>query len=291
MRNSILLAGNVISGKEMEAKGNVFAEYVKGLIPDVLDFGIDIIIAIVIYFIGKKVIAFIRKMAQRMMDKSHLEEGVKQFLDSFLKMVLYFILTILIVTRFGVTAASITAIVGSAGLALGLALQGSLSNFAGGVLILILKPFEVGDYIIVEGNKEGVVSQIQICYTKLVTVDNTIVVIPNGKLSDGVITNVTKQEKRRVDLNVSIAYDADLKTAKQKLEELLLKEETRLSEEPVNVFVDHLGESDVVLGARIWVKTEDYWSAKWRLQEEILLTFEEANIKIPFPQIEITMNK
>lgn len=291
MKNSILLAENLLSKDDIKEQSNIVIDYLKGLIPDALDFCVDVVIALIIYAIGVKVISMLRKMAKRMMERSHLDEGVKQFLDSFLKMILYFLLVVLIVTRFGVTTASITAVVGSAGLALGLALQGSLSNFAGGVLILVLKPFEIGDYIITESGKEGTVSQIQICYTKLTTVDNTIVVIPNGKLSDGVITNVTKQEKRRIDLKVGIAYDADLKLAKEKLEEIMMKEETRLEGEPVAVFVDHLGESDVVLGARIWVKTEDYWPTKWKLQEEVLLAFNEANIKIPFPQMEVTINK
>lgn len=291
MKNWMLAADTLISKEEIKEQGNFFINYLKGLVPDALDFCVDVILAIMIYLVGVKVISLLRKMARKVMERSRLDEGVKQFLDSFLKMILYFLLIVIIVTKFGVTTASVTAVVGSAGLALGLALQGSLSNFAGGVLLLILKPFEVGDYIVTESGKEGTVNQIQICYTKLLTVDNTIVVIPNGKLADGVITNVTKQEKRRVDLKVGIAYDADLKLAKRTLEELMNAEAARLPEEPVNVYVDHLGESDVVLGARIWVKTEDYWPTKWKLQEEILLSFNEAGIKIPFPQMEITISK
>ncbi|MBE5907148.1 MAG: mechanosensitive ion channel [Lachnospiraceae bacterium] len=275
--------------EELVEKSNVFVEYVKGLIPGALDFAVDVLIALLIYIIGVKLISIIRKMIQRMMERSHLDAGVKSFLDSLTKFALYFLLIVFIATRFGATTASVTALVGSAGLAVGLALQGSLANFAGGVLILVMKPFELGDYIITDSG-EGTVMQIQICYTRLLTVDNKMVVIPNGKLSDGVITNVTKMEKRRVDFTYSIAYGEDIKKAKGVIEEIFNADEARIAEDPIEVFVDSLRESDVVLGARIWVKTEDYWTTKFRLQEQILEAFSREGIVIPFPQMEITLH-
>lgn len=280
-----------INGEELREHGNAIMNYIRSLIPDLVNFAINVCIAILIYIIGKRIISLIRKFVSKMMDKSRLDEGVKQFLDSFLKLTLYFLLIVLMASRFGDAAATVTALVGSAGLAIGLATQGSLANLAGGVLILVLKPFEVGDYIITESGKEGVVGQIQICYTRLTTADNRLIVIPNGKLSGGEIINVTKQEKRRIDFTVNIAYSADLKRAKDILTDILTNDTSRIPEDDIQVFVDHLGDSEVVLGARIWVKTEDFWDSKWRIQERILLELQKEGIEIPFPQMEVTINK
>ena len=170
-------------------------------------------------------------------------------------------------------------------MAVGLALQGSLSNFAGGVLILLLKPFRVGDSIIEHsGGKEGTVTEISIFYTKLLTIDNKVVMVPNGTLSNSSITNVSTMEKRRVDLVVGIAYEADIRTAKE-------AEEARLPEEEILVFVDELGDSSVNMGVRIWVKTEDYWSARWRLTENIKYALDSHNISIPYPQMDVQIKQ
>jgi small conductance mechanosensitive channel len=188
--------------------------------------------------------------------------------------------------KFGLDTTSVAAALASCGVAVGLALQGSLSNFAGGVLILILKPFVVGDYI-VEDNKgrEGTVKEIQLFYTKLVTPDNKTVIIPNGSLANTSLTNVTAQDKRRLDFTVGISYDADMKKAKQLMEQLLHADESMLKEEGIQVFVDNLGDSAVVIGARGWVKKEDYWTAKWRITEQIKESFDANDIEIPYQQI------
>ena len=196
---------------------------------------------------------------------------------------LFFVLIVTILTFFGVSTASVAAVLGSAGLALGLALQGSLANFAGGVLLLLLRPFRVGDYIIEDthGN-EGTVDEISIFYTKLLTVDHKTIVIPNGILANSSLTNVTSSEKRRVDLFVGISYESDIRLAKEILNQLALEEKDRLEEEEINVFVSELGASEVTLGLRIWVKTEDYWNVKWRMTEQIKYAFDEKQIEIPY---------
>lgn len=284
------ITGNLTEDtKELVEKSNVFIEYLYSLVPQAFSFALNVIISLILYLVGMKVISFARKVLNRMMDRSRLDAGVKSFLDSLAKFIMYFLLVVFILTRFGVATASVTAVVGSAGLALGLAMQGSLANFAGGVLILVMKPFELGDYIITDSG-EGTVSQIQICYTRLVTIDNCMVVIPNGKLSDGVITNVTKMEKRRIDFTFGISYDSDLKLAKDTIREVFEAEPGRLPED-IEIYVDSLGESEVVLGARIWVKTEDYWPLRFKLTEEILCAFKEKGITIPFPQMEVTLHK
>ena len=261
-------------------------QYVEGKLPGLIDFIIGVILALVVFFIGTQLIKWIRKLIKISMEKGNVDKGVRQFVDSLVKLALYAILIFSIGSKFGLDTTSVAAALASCGVAIGLALQGSLSNFAGGVLILILKPFVVGDYII-EDNKgrEGTVKEIQLFYTKLLTVDNKTVIIPNGSLANTSLTNVTAQDKRRLDLSVGISYDADLKKAKQLIEGLLYKDEDILQSEGITVFVDSLGDSAVTIGARGWVKKEAYWTAKWRLTENIKLTLDENEIEIPFNQV------
>ena len=261
-------------------------EYVSNKIPAILDFAIGVVLALLVFFIGTKIIKWIRKIVKKSLEKANVDKGVSQFVDSLLKFALYAILLFSILQKFGLDTTSVAAALASCGVAIGLALQGSLSNFAGGVLILVLKPFVVGDYI-VEDNKgrEGTVKEIQLFYTKLLTVDNKTVIIPNGSLANTSLTNVTAQDKRRLDLTVGVSYDADLKKAKELIESLLRKDEDILQNEDINVFVDELGDSAVVIGARGWVKKEAYWSAKWRILEGIKLTLDENGIEIPYNQV------
>lgn len=192
-----------------------FAQYIQDNIPTLIGFGIRVLLALVFFFIGRILIKWIRKIVRRSIERSSADKGVEQFVDSVLKFALYFLLIFSIASKFGVDTTSVAALIASGGVAIGLALQGSLSNFAGGVLILLLKPFEVGDYIIEDSNgKEGTVKEIQIFYTKLSTIDNKTIVIPNGMLTNNSLTNATAKDERRLDLKLSISYSADLKKAK-----------------------------------------------------------------------------
>ena len=270
----------------MEKEIGKLTQYISDKIPGLLDFALGVVLALIVFFIGAKLIKWIRKIVKASMEKAHVDKGVCQFVDSLLKFALYAILIFSIAQKFGLDTTSVAAALASWGVAVGLALQGSLSNFAGGVLILVLKPFVVGDYI-VEDNKgrEGTVKEIQLFYTKLMTADNKTVIIPNGSLANTSLTNVTAQKTRRLDFTVGISYDADLKKAKQLIEDLVCNDEAILKDEDINVFVDSLGDSAVVIGARGWVKKEDYWAAKWRITENIKLTLDENGIEIPFNQI------
>lgn len=262
--------------------------YVENHIPNVVEFLISVLLALMVFVIGVKVIKWLRKIVRKSLERANVDKGVQQFLDSMLKFGLYALLLFSIGKKFGLDTASVAALFASAGVAIGLALQGSLSNFAGGVLILLLKPFVVGDYIIEDTNKnEGTVAEIQIFYTKLYTLDNRTVIIPNGTLANNSITNITAQDRRRLDLRVDISYQADLKKAKRILEQLLVQDECILQEEEKNIFVDSLGESSVVLGLRAWVKTEEYWKTRWKLIEEIKLTFDKEGIEIPYKQVDV----
>lgn len=267
-------------------------QYLLDKIPALFDFAIEVILALLVFFIGAKVIGWIRKIIRKSLERANVDKGVGTFVDSMLKFGLYAILVFSIGKKFGLDTTSVAAAFASAGVAIGLALQGSLSNFAGGVMILILKPFVVGDYIIEDTNKcEGTVKEIQIFYTKLATADNRTIIIPNGTLVNNSLTNVTAQDKRRLDIKVDIAYDADLKKAKEVMEKLLNDEEGILPDCDKLVFVDMLGPSSVVIGVRGWVKSEDYWSVRWKMLENIKLTLDENGIEIPYNQLTVHLDK
>ena len=274
------------------ADSDMIREWLSSLVPGLLGFALQVVLAAVVYVIGSRLIRLARKFLRRWLEKSEADMGVRQFLDALLKCVLYFILIVTILTLFGVTTASVVAVVGSAGLALGLALQGSLSNFAGGVLILMLKPFKVGDYIREDthGN-EGTVEEISIFYTRLMTADHNTIVIPNGMLANSSLTNITYSGIRRIHLEIGIAYEADLKLAKEVILKQAQAEICRVPEEETLVFVSELGASEVKIGLRIWVKTEEFWEAKWRLMENIKLALDACGIEIPYQKIDVQVKE
>ena len=267
---------------------NRFVQYFNDNIPNLIAFGLKVIFAIVFYLIGSKVISVIRKVVGKSMERSNADVGVRQFVDSMLKFGLYALLIFMIATKFGVESSSVAAIIASAGVAIGLALQGSLSNFAGGILILLLRP--VGDYIIVNSEGiEGTVKVIQIFYTKMTTIDNKTIVVPNSILTSNSLTNVTARPERQLDLKVGISYESDLKKAKEIVENLLLKDEDVIQDEEIKVFISELADSSVVIGLRAWVKTEAYWTTRWRILEEIKMSFDEDGIDIPYNQLTVHM--
>lgn len=271
---------------------NQLTQYVQDSIPGLITFGLKVLAALVAFFVGRLVIRWIRKIVRRSFERSGADKGVEQFVDSLLKYGLYALLVFSLISSLGFDTTSVAAVLASGGVAIGLALQGSLSNFAGGVLILLLKPFVVGDYIIEDSNgKEGTVKEIQIFYTKLSTIDNKTIVIPNGMLTNNSITNATAKDERQLDLRVSISYDADIRQAKNVIEELLEKDECIIKNEQINVFVHELADNAVVLGIRAWVKNEEYWTTRWRLLEEIKLSLDENGIEIPYPQMTVHMQK
>ena len=271
---------------------NQLTQYVQDSIPELITFGLKVLAALVAFFIGRLVIRWIRKIVRRSFERSGADKGVEQFVDSLLKYGLYALLVFSLISSLGFDTTSVAAVLASGGVAIGLALQGSLSNFAGGVLILLLKPFVVGDYIIEDTNgKEGTVKEIQIFYTKLSTIDNKTIVIPNGMLTNNSITNATAKDERQLDLRVGISYDADIRQAKNVIEELLAKDECIIKNEQINVFVHELADNAVVLGIRAWVKNEEYWTTRWRLLEEIKLSMDENGIEIPYPQMTVHMQK
>lgn len=254
----------------------------------VMQLGFKVIIAFVCLFIGMKLIKWVRKIAKKCLVKANADTGLIQFLDAFIKFSLMILLVAGLATSFGVQVASLVAVLGSAGVTLGLALQGSLSNFAGGVLILLLKPFKVGDYIKEDtNNNEGTVTEISLFYTKLLTYDEKIIVLPNGTLANNSLTNVTGAETRRLDLKIGVSYDSDIKKVKEVIQKLLDEETGVLKERETNIFVDNLADSSIVIGVRCYTKQSEYWPVKWRMLENIKLTFDENDIEIPYPKMDV----
>ena len=267
--------------------------YFNGHIPDLISFGMKVVLSIVAFYVGTKLIKWLLKVAKHSMEKAGIDMGVAQFICSFGKFLLYLILIFNIATNFGVKESSVAALLGTAGVTIGLALQGGLENLSGGVMLLLFKPFQVGDYIIQDqaGGTEGTVYKVEMFYTTLITIDNKHVIIPNGKLSNSTIINVTAQNLRNLEIKVGISYESDLLLAKQILRELIEKDPELLDREETQVFVDELGDSAVILGLRAWVKTEEFWNTKWRMNEQIKLEFDKRGIRIPYPQMDVHMHR
>lgn len=273
-----------------QLKPNVILETIKGWTPGLLSFGYRLLIALVIILIGMRIIKSGRKILQRTFERMDLDLSLSKFLISVLDAIAYALVLFIAADKIGIPSASIIALIGSAGLAIGLSLQGSLANFAGGILILMMRPFVVGNYIICD-KAEGTVHDIGLVYTTLMTVDNKKVTIPNGNLSNDTIINVTVQEKRRVDIRVGIGYSSDMKAAKAILEDIYRSHPLVLEEDGITIFVDELADSAVMIGGRGWTKTEDYWKARWDITESIKERFDEAGIEIPFNQMDVNIKQ
>ncbi len=263
-------------------------QYIPGLIGLI----ISIILALISYWIGIRIISIVRKIINKSLKRHNIEEGVSTFLDSLIKLVLNIGLFVFILGIFGVTSTSIAAAVAALGLTAGLSLQGALSNFAGGVLILMLKPFHIGDFIIedTKGNM-GEVIDISIFYTKIMSPDGRIVVIPNGSLANNSLVNLSTSGKRREDIVIGITYDSDIKTAKEVLTRLLNEETRALNDEDKLVFVKDLADSSVDIGVRFWTSVDEYWQTQWDFIEKAKYELEAAGVVIAFPQMDVHIDQ
>lgn len=265
-------------------------DYLSGHLPGFAELIVKIVLCALIYVIGKKLIAKLVRIVRAMLDKSHVSPGAATFVVSMLKIILYLTLILGIAMQFGLKESSVAALVASGGVAIGLALQGGLSNLAGGFLILLFQPFQIGDYILTQG-QEGTVQKIEILYTTLHTIDNRKVIVPNGNLANNVIVNVTAADRRKLEITVGISYEDSIQTAKAVLQRLLTEHPLVLHDQEAQVFVAELGESSVVLGVRCWVKTDQYFPVLWQLNEQIKEAFDEAGIHIPYPQMDVHMKQ
>lgn len=271
-------------------KPSVMMETLKKFYPFFLALAYDIVIVIITLFIASQVIRLLSKMLDKFLKKINIDIAVRRFLLSTMKVALYVLVVLGLAERIGISSASIVAILGSAGVAIGLAWQGSLSNFAGGMIILFSHPFSRGDYII-SPKAEGIVDTIGIIYTVLLTPDNKRISIPNGALANDVITNVTANDIRRIDIKVGVSYNTDIKKAKKLIKEAFDENSLILKEKDIVSYVDDLASSAVMLGGMAWCKTGDYLTAKWAIVEEIKIKFDKNGIEIPYDQLEVHINE
>ena len=255
-----------------------------------LNYGPTFIGAIVVLLIGLWVIKIINKSISRLMDNKDVDASLKPFFVSLISVLLKALLLISVMGMVGIQMTSFIAILGAAGLAVGLALSGTLQNFAGGVMILIFKPFKVGDYINAQGHS-GSVKEIQIFNTILKTPDNQTIIIPNGGLSTGSMTNFSTEPTRRVDWTIGIAYGDNSDKAKEVIGNLI-QADSRIFKDPEPfIAISELADSSVNFAVRAWVKSEDYWAVFFQMNEQVYKTFEKEGLSIPFPQMDVHVQK
>ncbi|MBR5766132.1 MAG: mechanosensitive ion channel [Lachnospiraceae bacterium] len=265
-----------------------FQRYTGSLMDNALNTGTKVLIVIILFFIGRFIINGIRKLVRKSLERSKVDNGNIGFIDATVKVILYLLLIGLLAGYFGIETASIVALLGSAGLTIGLAFQGSLSNFAGGMLILLTKPFRINDFIKVSGiEAEGTVDEIGMFYTRLKTVDNRSIVIPNSVLSNTTVTNLTFYDVRKLEIIVSVSYGSDIDKVKNVLKELLEGENYVIRSKEMQIFVNSLASSGIEIGMRFFVKKSEYWTSRWKCLENIKKAFDENGIDIPFNQLDV----
>ena len=259
-------------------KTSFLIEYLLSQRNAIMDGLKTIIFAIFVYLVGRRIVKFCLKLTSKWMKKRDVDLGVQNFVMSLAKAGYHVILIFIVAGILGV-GATVAAVAASAGLAIGLALQGSLANLAGGVLILMMKPFKVGDYIIADG-AEGTVESIDIFYTRVSTSDNKVVVIPNGTITSANITNTTNASKRMMVIDFRVPYDTDVDALREILLEMMQEESLLLKEEPMSVVIDQLSPLKMKMLVKAWAKTEQYWDAKHHLLEQMKKTLEEHQIPL-----------
>ena len=267
---------------------NAYQEYLKKGLDYIMEFLPNLITAAIILLVGLWIIRIINKAVHRFFERKDYDLTLETFLQSLIKNGLKLLLFVLVVMQLGVPGSSLVAMVGAAGLAIGLALQGSLANFAGGVLILLFKPFKVGDFISAQG-VDGTVKEISIFTTKLNTFGNQVAIIPNGQLSNNNIINFNAENTRRNKIDVGIGYGSNIKKAKDILLEICAADERILKDPAPEVYVGALADSSVNLTLRFWAKNENFWAAHFHVMETLKLRFDAEGIEIPFPQRDIHM--
>lgn len=282
-----------------EFKSIPWGDIFHSLVSQVVTFFFHLVIAILVFYVGRFLIGKLHALLKVFLQRRNIEPSLATFLLSLLKITLMFILVVSVVGILGIETSSFIALFASAGVAVGMALSGTLQNFAGGVLILLLKPYKVGDYIVF-GNNSGVVKEIQIFHTVITTYSNERIVIPNGGLSTGVINNYSSERYRRLEWKVSVAYGTDVEKARKALLAILAedvrvifdpKPEMGASVQPPLVVVDELGGSDVTLLVRAWVDNADYWGVKFSVGEEIYKRLPQEGFEFPFPQLDVNIKK
>lgn len=262
----------------------------QGLLTQASQLGWTLIKAFIIFIVGRFLIRLLNKFIRQILSKRNIEPSVRTFVSSLVNVVLMVLLIISVVGALGVQTTSFAALLASAGVAVGMALSGNLSNFAGGLIILLFKPYKVGDYIESQ-SVSGTVKEIQIFHTVLNTPDNKIIYVPNGSLSSSVVINYSYQTMRRVDWTFGVEYGTDYERVKQQLESILSKDSRILSEPASQIALNQLADSSVNFVVRVWVKSADYWDVYFDINKNVYQTFNEVGINFPFPQLTVHQAK
>lgn len=279
-------AAEAVEQTLVQLKPDMIMDNMRKLLPGLTSFGIRLLVAVIILVVGIRCVKLLRKFTGKMFSRMGLDASVSGFLMAVIDAIAYAVVVLIAAEKIGVPSASIIALLGSATLAVGLSLQGSLANLAGSILIMVTRPYGVGDYII-SGGIEGTVQSIGLVYTTLCTPDNKRITVPNGNISNSVVTNVTSQETRRVDVEVEIGYSSDVRLAKELMRQIYENHPLIRKEEGVTVYVGELGQNGVLIGARGWTLTPDYWTARWDILENVKEQFDDHGIEIPFTQVDV----
>lgn len=264
---------------------------IQALISDyVIPWGIKIALALVIFYVGRMVVGIVVSSIKKLLDARGMDEILVSFLTSIIRWVLLLFVVIAALSQLGINTTSLVALLGAAGLAIGLSLQSSLSNFASGVMLIIFRPFSKGDFV-EAGGATGVVQSISIFTTTLTTPDNKVVIVPNGAILGNNITNFSAKDTRRVDMVFGISYDDDIRKAKQILEDIIAADDRVLDEPAPVIALSELADSSVNFIVRPWTRSADYWALLWDTTETVKLKFDEAGVSIPYPQMDVHFDK
>lgn len=255
-----------------------------------VDLGLKLIVFLLILIIGFRIVKILIKLINKGKGFNKLEKSVQTFIVSFINILLKCLVLITGLAYLGIPMTSLITLFGTASLAVGLALQGGLTNMVGGLMILIFKPFKVGDYVDTHVDS-GTVSEISIFYTTLITPDNKSIVLPNGNLANSAIVNYSHFEKRRLDIDFSVSYNSDVDKVKKVILEVINSEEKILKNEDIFVRLTSHADSALVFSTRVWVKNEDYWNVKFNMLENVKIAFDKNKIEIPYPQLDVHMDK
>lgn len=265
------------------------AEQINGVVTNLLDSGVElgqrILAAIVIFIVGKFIVTWLNKLFAKLLERRKVEAGVQSFLKSMVNILLLLMLGIAVVSKLGIEITGFAALIASAGVTIGMALSGNLQNFAGGVIVLLFRPYKVGDYIESSTGASGTVMEIQIFHTILKTPDNKVIFAPNGNMSNSVVTNYSQESTRRVDLSFSMEYGEDYKRVEKVLKDLIAADSRILTTPEPFVRLGEMADSSVNITVRLWVNAADYWNVHFDMKEAVYTTFTKEGISIPYPQM------
>jgi small conductance mechanosensitive channel len=267
-----------------------YSQLMDKLLEGALVVGLKIVAALLIYYVGRWFVRRVMKLMDKVYEKKSVEKSLRSFLSGVVKVLLYVVIVLIIIQVLGINTTSLVAMIASAGLAIGMALSGTLQNFAGGVMILLLRPYRIGDYIDAQG-EEGTVTKIGLFSTEIITVDNRVIYIPNSTISTSVIDNYSTSEMRRVDWTVNVEYGSDPDKVRKVLVDML-RSDSRVAADPAPVvFLVNLADSSVQFSARAWCKNSDYWGLKFDIQERIYVELPKSGVNFPFPQLDVNIKK